>query len=85
MDTSCSTSLIALLMGISHIRSGESDFAIICSTNLNESPGITVSLQRLGVLSPEGVCKSFDASGMVLYSTFQFYLNLDALLYSKNE
>ena len=62
-DTACSSSLLALHQAVRAMRSGECEAAIVAGTNLCLCPTSSVQLQKLGVLSPDGACKSFDASG----------------------
>jgi acyl transferase domain-containing protein len=45
------------------MRNGECDSAIVGGSNLTLHPFISLQFARLGVLSPDGKCKSFDASG----------------------
>jgi len=67
VDTACSSSLVALHRAIRSIRSGESELAIVGAVSLILSPHTMRVAQKLGVLSPEGRCKTFDrdASGYV--------------------
>ncbi|MGP8297707.1 type I polyketide synthase [Streptomyces inhibens] len=62
VDTACSSSLVAAHLAVRALRSGESDLAIAAGVNLMLAPGTTVSLAKLGALSPDGRCKTFDAS-----------------------
>jgi acyl transferase domain-containing protein len=67
VDTACSSSASALLMGITSISNNLCDAALICGINLMIHPIINVSFTKLGVSSPDGICKSFDekANGYV--------------------
>ncbi|XP_059474548.1 fatty acid synthase-like [Neocloeon triangulifer] len=62
VDTACSSSLYAMDHAVRSIRSGECDAALVGGSNLTLHPFISLQFARLGVLSPEGKCKSFDAS-----------------------
>ncbi|KAK2153659.1 hypothetical protein LSH36_290g03081 [Paralvinella palmiformis] len=63
IDTACSSSLLALDQALRAIRSGQCDAAIVGGSSLCLNPGTTLQFQKLGMLSPDGACKSFDASG----------------------
>ncbi|KAM4691284.1 fatty acid synthase isoform 2-T2 [Rhinophrynus dorsalis] len=63
IDTACSSSLLALENAYKAIRHGECDAAIVGGVNLLLKPNTSVQFLKLGMLSPEGTCKSFDASG----------------------
>ncbi|KAG7203850.1 hypothetical protein KM043_017904 [Ampulex compressa] len=60
IDTACSSSLVALEQGYHMIRSGRCDAALICGSNLSLHPYLSLQFARLGVLSPDGYCKTFD-------------------------
>lgn len=63
IDTACSSSLLALENAFNAIRHGQCDAALIGGVNLLLKPNTSVQFMKLGMLSPEGTCKSFDASG----------------------
>ncbi|MDG4752672.1 SDR family NAD(P)-dependent oxidoreductase [Micromonospora sp. WMMD718] len=67
VDTACSSSLTALHRGVTSIRAGECDAAIVGGVHLFLTPDLFVALGQLGVLSPDGRCATFDAqaNGMV--------------------
>ncbi|CAH2093508.1 unnamed protein product [Euphydryas editha] len=60
VDTACSSSLYALEQAFKAIREGHCDSAIVGGSNLCLHPYISCQFSRLGVLSPDGRCKSFD-------------------------
>ncbi|KAI3605818.1 polyketide synthase [Moniliophthora roreri] len=60
VDTACSSSLTAMHLAVQAIRNGECDQAVVAGVNIIMSPLETSSFSRLGVLSPDGMSKSFD-------------------------
>jgi len=62
IDTACSSSLVAVHLACQSLRDGESDLAIAGGVNLILAPEVTVILSQGGLMSPDGRCKSFDAS-----------------------
>ncbi|KAF9794028.1 hypothetical protein SFRURICE_010511, partial [Spodoptera frugiperda] len=62
VDTACSSSLYALVHAYKAIRDGHCDAAIVGGTNLCLHSYVSLQFVRLGLLSPEGACKSFDNS-----------------------
>ncbi|XP_014667634.1 PREDICTED: fatty acid synthase-like [Priapulus caudatus] len=63
IDTACSSSLYAVDNAVAAIRSGQCDSVIVGGVHLNLKPQNALQFDRLGMLSPDGVCKSFDAAG----------------------
>ncbi|KIW12217.1 hypothetical protein PV08_09493 [Exophiala spinifera] len=63
MGTACSSGLVALHLACQSIRTGESNMALVGATNLLLDPMMFIGLTRQQFLSPDGLCKSFDASG----------------------
>ncbi|XP_060027688.1 fatty acid synthase [Erinaceus europaeus] len=63
LDTACSSSLLALQNAYKAICSGECPAAIVGGINLLLKPNTSVQFMKLGMLSPEGACKSFDEAG----------------------
>lgn len=63
VDTACSSSLYAMHQAISAIQSGECEAAIVGGVNLVLKPTASLQFHRLNMLSPDGMCKAFDASG----------------------
>lgn len=59
--TGCSSSLIGLHEACQAIYNGECNSAIIAGTNLIITPTMTIAMTEQGVLSPTGMCKTFDA------------------------
>ncbi|MEK9281145.1 amino acid adenylation domain-containing protein [Bradyrhizobium sp. ISRA442] len=62
VDTACSSSLVALHRAIRAIASGDCEAAIVGGVSLMLDDATDLSLQRLGMLSPDGACKTFDAN-----------------------
>ncbi len=61
-NTACSSSLVAIHRAINSIRSGESELAIAGGISLMLSPYSMVSASQMGILSPDGRCKTLDKS-----------------------
>ncbi|CAH1398203.1 unnamed protein product [Nezara viridula] len=63
IDTACSSSLLALHQGAEAIQAGKCDAAIVLGTNVILKPTTSVQFLKLNLLSADGKCKAFDASG----------------------
>jgi acyl transferase domain-containing protein/NADPH:quinone reductase-like Zn-dependent oxidoreductase/acyl carrier protein len=61
VDTACSSSLVALHMACESLWRGEVPMALAGGVNALLMPDFYVAFSQLGVLSPDGRCKSFDA------------------------
>lgn len=61
LNTACSSGLMALYQAVQSIRLGECDTAIVGSANLITSPEDYENLSKLGILSSQGNCYTFDA------------------------
>lgn len=66
-NTACSSSSVAIHRAVQSIRSGESEVAIAGGISLMLAPYGMISASQMGILSPEGRCKtlSADADGYV--------------------
>ncbi|MCH9756853.1 MAG: SDR family NAD(P)-dependent oxidoreductase [Gammaproteobacteria bacterium] len=62
IDTACSSALVAINRAVQSIRLGESEYAIAGGVSLILSAETYLNTTQLGVLSPDGRCKVFDAS-----------------------
>ena len=62
LDTACSSSLVALHLACQSLRSGESDLALTGGVNLILTPASHICFSKLQAISPDGKCKTFDAS-----------------------
>lgn len=67
IDTACSSSLVAVHRAVKSIQSGESELAVAGGVSLMLNPQTMTTISQLGVLSPEGRCRTFDtrANGYV--------------------
>ncbi len=61
VDTACSSSLVAVHLAAQAIRRGECDLALAGGVNLILSPRSTRLVRETRSLSPDGLCKAFDA------------------------
>ncbi|KAL4948409.1 hypothetical protein BDW69DRAFT_92795 [Aspergillus filifer] len=59
--TACSSSLMALHAACQALYAGECSSAVVGGCNIILSPRMTTTMSELGVLSPQGHCRSFDA------------------------
>ena len=62
VDTACSSSLVAVHQAISGLRQDESDLALAGGVSLILSNNVMESRANAGMLSPDGLCKTFDAA-----------------------
>jgi polyketide synthase PksN len=67
IDTACSSSLVALHLACQSIVAGENDMALAGGVWISTTPHYYIFTSNAGMLSPEGLCKTFDndANGIV--------------------
>ena len=58
----CAASLVAVHHAATALQQGEVDLALVGGVNALFSLGLTREMVELGLLSPQGLCKTFDAS-----------------------
>ncbi len=61
IDTACSSSSLAIHLAVESLRRGESDAALAGGVNMILTPETTIAFSKARMLSPEGVCRPFDA------------------------
>ena len=62
VDTACSSSLVATHLAVQSLRNKECRLALVGGVNLLLTPETTIALSKAHMLSPDGRCKTFDAS-----------------------
>ena len=62
IDTACSSALVAIHRAVRALQLGECNLAIAGGVSLMVVPETFVATSQLGVLSPDGCCKTFDKS-----------------------
>ena len=62
LDTTCSSSLLAVHLACQSLRSGESSLALAGGVNLMLSPEPSIGFCKLKALALDGRCKTFDAT-----------------------
>lgn len=61
VDTACSSSSLAIHFAVESLRRGESDAALAGGVNIILTPETTIAFSKARMLSPEGMCRPFDA------------------------
>lgn len=61
IDTTCSSSLVAIHLAAQSLRTGDCDVAIAGGVNLILGPEETIGIARLQAMSPTESCRPFDA------------------------
>jgi acyl transferase domain-containing protein/surfactin synthase thioesterase subunit/acyl carrier protein len=62
LDTMCSSSMVALHLGVQSLKNGESDMAIAAGVNLNFMFDDFVKMSIIGACAPDGRSKAFSAN-----------------------
>jgi acyl transferase domain-containing protein len=67
VDTACSSSLVAVHLACQSLHARECDLALAGGVNLLLAPEPFICLSKMGVMAPDGRCKTFDgkADGFV--------------------
>jgi len=67
VDTACSSSMVALHEAVHAVQRGDCEQALVGGVSVLCSPTHYVSFSKTGMLSPDGLCRSFDerANGYV--------------------
>ncbi|MDR5728642.1 MAG: type I polyketide synthase, partial [Terriglobia bacterium] len=60
VDTSCSSSLVAVHLACQSLRAGECKFALAGGVNLILSPDSNIALSKAHMMARDGHCKTFD-------------------------
>ncbi|MEO8972327.1 MAG: type I polyketide synthase, partial [Ktedonobacteraceae bacterium] len=68
IDTACSSSLVSVHLACQSLRNKECDLAMVGGVNAITLPENMVNACKMGMLAPDGRCKTFDATadGFVL-------------------
>jgi acyl transferase domain-containing protein/pimeloyl-ACP methyl ester carboxylesterase len=61
VDTACSSSLVSVHLACQSLRRGECGQALAGGVNLLMAPGVHLAFCKARMLSPDGLCKTFDA------------------------
>ncbi|KAL1473895.1 hypothetical protein MTO96_038389, partial [Rhipicephalus appendiculatus] len=69
VDTACSSTFSALNHAVLAMRSGQCEAAIVGGSVINLKPVTSLSFARFGMISPDGMCRPFDADGISVPST----------------
>ncbi|XP_017047341.1 fatty acid synthase [Drosophila ficusphila] len=62
VDTACSSSLVALSHAFADMKANRCDYALVAGVNLILKPIFALQFLRLGIVSHDGACKTFDAA-----------------------
>lgn len=62
VDTACSSSLVAVHLACQSLRTQECSLALVGGVHVISSPETFINYCKMGMLSADGYCKTFDAS-----------------------
>ena len=62
LDTSCSSSLVAICLACDSLRAGRCDTALAGGVNVILTPATSIVLSKAGMMASDGRCKTFDAA-----------------------
>lgn len=62
LDTACSSSLVAIHLACQSLLNHETNAALAGAVNLIVAPTFSIAASQARMLSPDGLCKSFDTS-----------------------
>ncbi len=62
IDTACSSSSLAIHFAVESLRRGESDVTLAGGVNMILTPETTIAFSKARMLSPQGMCRPFDAA-----------------------
>jgi len=62
VDTACSSGLVGVHLAVQALRRRECDTAVAGGVNMILSPETTIAFSKARMLSPDGVCRPFDAA-----------------------
>lgn len=79
VDTACSSSLLAMQLALDAIRKGDCEAALVAGAHVTLCPQTTMLFQRLGMLSPDGICRPFDNGGIRFSITFKRIISFSLL------
>ncbi|KAH8722886.1 polyketide synthase PksD [Phaeosphaeriaceae sp. PMI808] len=60
VNTACSSSMVGVDLACQSLRCGQSSMALVTGSNLLLSPELSLYLANLNMLSPDGICWSYD-------------------------
>jgi acyl transferase domain-containing protein/NAD(P)-dependent dehydrogenase (short-subunit alcohol dehydrogenase family)/acyl carrier protein len=60
VDTACSSSSSAVFVACQSLADGGTELAVAASVNMMIGPALSVAFAKAGMLSPDGLCKTFD-------------------------